>query len=103
MGKATCGSLGYAMIDAKYADKVVIITDTLVPFPNTPISIPQTDVDYVVEVEAIGDPQGIAKGATRFTKNPKELLIAEYAAKVITNSPYYKEDSPFKQVPVVLH
>ena len=96
VGKATCGSLCYAMIDAKYADKVVIITDTLVPFPNTPISIPQTDVDYVVEVEAIGDPQGIAKGATRFTKNPKELLIAEYAAKVITNSPYYKEGFSFQ-------
>ncbi|MDH6365822.1 citrate lyase subunit alpha/citrate CoA-transferase [Enterococcus sp. PF1-24] len=96
VGKATCGSLGYAMIDAKYADQVVVITDYLVPFPNTPISIPQTDVDYVVEVDAIGDPNGIAKGATRFTKNPKELLIAEYAAKVITNSPYYKEGFSFQ-------
>ena len=35
----------------------------------------------MVEIDAIGDPDGIAKGATRFTKNPKELLIAEYAAK----------------------
>lgn len=96
VGKATCGSLGYAMIDAKYADQVVIITDTLVPYPNTPISIPQTDVDYVVEVEAIGDPKGIAKGATRFTKNPKELMIAEYAAKVITHSPYFKEGFSFQ-------
>ncbi|WP_282920004.1 citrate lyase subunit alpha [Ignavigranum ruoffiae] len=95
-GKATCGSLGYAMIDAKYADKVVVITDTLVPYPNTPISIPQADVDYVVVVDAIGDPEGIAKGATRFTKNPKELLIAEYAAKVITNSPYYKDGFSFQ-------
>src|SRR5690625_125839 len=42
-GKATCGSLGYAMIDAKYVDQVVAITDTLVSYPNTPISIPQTD------------------------------------------------------------
>lgn len=96
VGKATCGSLGYAMVDAKYADQVVIITDTLVPFPNTPISIPQTDVDYVVQVDAIGDPAGISKGATRFTKNPKELLIAEYAAKVITHSPYYKEGFSFQ-------
>ncbi|MCK1227667.1 citrate lyase subunit alpha [Streptococcus uberis] len=95
-GKATCGSLGYAMIDAKYADQVVIITDTLMPYPNNPISIPQTDVDYVVVVDAIGDPEGIAKGATRFTKNPKELLIAEYASKVITNSPYYKEGFSFQ-------
>lgn len=95
-GKATCGSLGYAMVDAKYADQVVIITDTLVPYPNTPISIPQTDVDYVVVVDAIGDPAGIAKGATRFTKNPKELLIAEYATQVITHSPYYKEGFSFQ-------
>lgn len=96
VGKATCGSLGYAMIDAKYANKVVIITDTLVEYPNTPISIPQTDVDYVVEVDAIGDPEGIAKGATRFTKNPKELLIAEYASKVITHSPYFKDGFSFQ-------
>ena len=95
-GKTTCGSLGYAMIDAKYADQVVIVTDTLVPYPNTPISIPQTDVDYIVVVDAIGDPEGIAKGATRYTKNPKELLIAEYAAKVITSSPYYKEGFSFQ-------
>ena len=95
-GKTTCGSLGYAMVDAKYADKVVAITDSLMPYPNTPISIPQTDVDYVVVVDAIGDPEGIAKGATRFTKNPKELLIAEYASKVIINSPYYKQGFSFQ-------
>lgn len=95
-GKAQCGSLGYAMIDAKYADQVVIITDSLVPYPNTPISIPQTDVDYVVVVDEIGDPKGIAKGATRYTKNPKELLIAEYASKVITQSPYYKQGFSFQ-------
>lgn len=95
-GKATCGSLGYAMVDAKYADQVVAVTDTLVPYPNTPISIPQTDVDYVVQVDAIGDPDGIAKGATRFTKNPKELLIAEYAAKVITASSYFKNGFSFQ-------
>lgn len=94
--KTTCGSLGYAMVDAKYADKVVAITDSLMPYPNTPISIPQTDVDYVVVVDAIGDPEGIAKGATRFTKNPKELLIAEYASKVIINSPYYKQGFSFQ-------
>ena len=50
----------------------------------------------MVVVDAIGDPQGIAKGATRFTKNPKELLIAEYASKVITGSPYYKEGFSFQ-------
>ena len=32
---ADCGVLGYAAIDAQYADKVVVVTDTLVPFPQT--------------------------------------------------------------------
>lgn len=95
-GKATCGSLGYAKIDAEYADKVVIITDNLVPYPNTPVSIPQNHVDYVVQVNSIGDPNGIAKGATRITTNPKDLLIAENACKIITASPYYKEGFSFQ-------
>lgn len=95
-GKANCGSLGYAKVDAKYADKVVIITDTLVDFPNSPASIDQTDVDYVVKVDEIGNPAGIASGATRFTKNPKELLIAEYASKVIIESGYFKDGFSFQ-------
>ena len=83
-------------MDAEFADKVIIITDNLVPYPNTPISISQNHVDHVVVVDSIGDPNGIAKGATRITSNPKELLIAENACKVITASPYYKEGFSFQ-------
>lgn len=90
-GKTICGSLGYAKVDAAYADKVVLITDNLVGYPNIPASIPQTQVDYVVEVPFIGDEKGIMSGATRVTKNPRELLIAEYTAKVIEESGYFKE------------
>ncbi|MCM0650912.1 citrate lyase subunit alpha [Clostridium swellfunianum] len=95
-GTANCGSLGYAMVDAQYADKVVILTDTLVEFPNMPASINQTYVDYVVKIDSIGDPKGIASGATRYTKNPKELLIADYARKAIVNSPYFKDGYSFQ-------
>lgn len=95
-GVANCGSLGYAKIDALYADKVVIITDCLVEFPNVPASISQTNVDYVIKIDKIGDPAGIASGATRYTKNPKELLIAEYASKVIIESEYFKDGFSFQ-------
>ena len=95
-GVANCGSLGYAKMDALYADKVVIITDCLVDFPNMPASISQTNVDYVVKIDKIGDPAGIASGATRYTKNPKELLIAEYASKIITESEYFKDGFSFQ-------
>lgn len=89
-GKSFCGSLGYAKIDVQFADKVILITDNLVPYPNVPASILQTDVDYVVQIDAIGDPKGIVSGATRYTKNPRELLIAKYAAQVIEASGYLK-------------
>jgi citrate lyase subunit alpha/citrate CoA-transferase len=91
-GKSACGSLGYAMVDAAYADKVVAITDHLVPYPLFPISIPQTQVDYIVPVEAIGDPKGIASGALRISKDPRELLIAQYATTAIEYSGYFKQD-----------
>lgn len=90
-GKSACGSMGYAMIDAAMADTVVAITDNLVGHPVHPISIPQTQVDYIVVMESIGDPKGIASGALRISRNPRELLIAEYAAGVIENSGYFKD------------
>lgn len=87
-----CGSLGYAKLDALYADKCVIITDHLVSFPNAPFGIPESQVDFVVVVDNIGDPKGIMSGATRYTKNPKELLIAKTAADVIEASGYFDDN-----------
>jgi citrate lyase subunit alpha/citrate CoA-transferase len=84
-----CGSLGYAKVDAQHAKRVVLITDHLVEYPNTPFAIPESQVDYIVVVDAIGDPKGIMSGATRFTKNPKDLLIAQNVAEVIGASGYF--------------
>ena len=89
-GPAACGSLGYAMVDAAYADKVVAITDNLVPYPLKQISIPQTQVDYIVQVDSIGDPAGISTGSLRISKNPTELIISEYAATVVECSGYFQ-------------
>lgn len=80
-GDAAFGSLGYALMDAQYADTLVLVTDTIKPYPNTPASIKQTQVDYVVRVDAVGDPDKIGSGATRFTKDPKELQIAKMVAR----------------------
>lgn len=79
----TCGSLGYAKCDAEYADHVVVLTNNIVPYPNAPFAIPEEQVDYVVQIQSIGDPDGIMSGATRYTKNPKELIIASMAAEAI--------------------
>lgn len=96
-GKHTlCGSLGYAMVDAKYADHVILVTDDLCEYPNRPASITQEWVDAIVVMDAIGDPEGIASGATRFTRNPKELMIAEYAAQVISATDRFKDGFSFQ-------
>ncbi|PWG00834.1 citrate lyase subunit alpha [Levilactobacillus bambusae] len=95
-GDAVFGSLGYALMDAQYANKVVLLTDNLVSYPNTPASIKQTQVDYVVEVDKVGDPDKIGSGATRFTKDPKELKIAEMVNSVITNSQYFQDGFSFQ-------
>lgn len=92
----SCGSLGYAMVDVKYADTVILLTDNLVPYPNIPASISQIHVDHVVQVESIGDPKGIASGATRYSRNPKELLIAERASEAIIHSGYFKDGFSFQ-------
>ena len=95
-GKSDCGVLSYAMVDAAYADHVVVITDTLVPFPNFPASIHGIDVDWVVEVETIGDPKKIASAAARMTRDPRELMMAETAARVMAATPWFRDGFSFQ-------
>lgn len=90
-GKSNCGVLSYAISDARHADKVVAITDCLVPFPNFPAHISMTQVDYVVEVDAIGDPQRIATGAAKPTTDQRKLMMADYCTQFVVNSPYFKD------------
>ena len=89
--KSICGSLGYALPDAQYADKVVVLTDDLVPYPNTPNSISERQVDFVVEVDSVGDSSKISSGAIRDSKNPRDILLAQQAARVIINSGYFND------------
>ena len=95
-GPSACGSLGYAMADARYAKHVVIITDNLVPYPLQGWSIPETEVDSVVTVDSIGDPKGIVSGTTRITRDPVGLVMASYAARVIEHSGLLKDGFSFQ-------
>lgn len=95
-GAAACGSLGYAMPDAEYAEHVVAVTDYLAEYPLTPVSIPQTRVDYVVKVDCVGDPKGIVSGTTKITKDPVGLKIASLAAKTIQAAGFIKDGFSFQ-------
>ena len=89
--KSICGSLGYALPDAQYADHVVVLTDDLVAYPNVPMSIKASQVESVVVVESVGDSSKISSGAIRDSKNPRDILLAKQAAKVILASGYFKD------------
>lgn len=95
-GKSACGSLGYAYADAMYAKKVVVITDNLVPYPMEDFSISEDWVDYVVAVDAIGNPKGIVSGTTQITRDPVGLVMASHAAQVIANSGLLKDGFSFQ-------
>ena len=95
-GKSACGSLGYAFADAMYAKKVVVITDELMPYPLQDWSISESYVDYVVKVDAIGDPKGIVSGTTQITRDPVGLVMASHAAKVIEASGLLKDGFSFQ-------
>jgi citrate lyase subunit alpha/citrate CoA-transferase len=95
-GPSACGSLGYAHTDARYARKVVAVTDNLVRFPASPISISQSEVDYVVQIESLGDPSKIVSTTTRLARDPAALLIAKYASEVIEASGLLKDDFSFQ-------
>lgn len=95
-GKNDCGVLSYSMVDAKYADKVVVITDTLVDFPNVPPSISMVDVDYVCVVDEIGDPKKIVSNVVRMTQDVRELDMAERCARVMAASPFFKDGFSFQ-------
>lgn len=95
-GPSACGSLGYAFSDARCAKHVVAITDNIVDYPLFPVSIDETQIDYVVKVDSIGDPSGIVSGTTRITRDPIGLTIASSAADVIVNSGLLKDGFSFQ-------
>ena len=95
-GPSACGSLGYAFADAMYAKKVVVITDNLVDYPLQDWSISEDYVDYVVQVDAIGNPKGIVSGTTQITRDPVGLVMASHAARVIEASGLLKDGFSFQ-------
>ncbi len=82
-GPGACGPISFALADSLYADRVVVVTDNLQPFPVHPWVIRGGNVDHVVEIDKLGDPEKIVSGTTRITKSPTRLLIAEYVARFI--------------------
>jgi citrate lyase subunit alpha/citrate CoA-transferase len=96
IGKSACGLIGFSLVDSEYADKVIVVTDNLVPFPCVPWQIQGNNVDYVVKIDSLGDASKIVSGTTEITKSPDRLLIAEYVAQFIDEAGIMKNGFSFQ-------
>lgn len=83
-GPNACGVLGYALVDARFARRVVAITDHLLPHPLPSAQITQEQVDHVVVIDRIGESDGLASGTTQVTESAEGLAIADQAVDVIS-------------------
>jgi len=95
-GDSACGLLGFALADAQYADKVIVVTDHVVDFPCIPWQIQGNYVDLVVETEKLGDPEQIVSGTTRITRSPDRLMLAELTARFCDAAGIIKEGFSFQ-------
>ncbi|MBL7047515.1 MAG: citrate lyase subunit alpha [Candidatus Marinimicrobia bacterium] len=95
-GPSACGLLGFGLVDSIYADKVIVVTDNLVPFPCVPWQIQGQNVDYVVVLDKVGEPEKIISGTTKLTKSPDRLYIAELTAKFVKEAGIMKDGFSFQ-------
>jgi len=95
-GPSACGSLGFALADSIYAEHVIVVTDNLVDFPCIPWQIQGNNVDYVVEIDCIGDPDKIVSGTTQITRSPERLLIAEQVARLVRDAGIMRDGFSFQ-------
>jgi citrate lyase subunit alpha/citrate CoA-transferase len=95
-GPSACGSLYFALADSTFAEKVIVCTDNLVPFPCVPWQIQGNNVDHVVKLDRIGDPSKIVSGTTQITRSPDRLYIAELTARFIRDSGIMRDGFSFQ-------
>tara|TARA_B100000315_G_scaffold188911_1_gene178685 strand:- start:14280 stop:15845 length:1566 start_codon:yes stop_codon:yes gene_type:complete len=95
-GTSGCGLLGFCLVDSLYADKVIVVTDNLVDFPCIPWQIHGNNVDYVVVMDKVGDPEKIVSGTTQLTKSPDRLFIAELTVKFVKTAGIMKDGFSFQ-------
>lgn len=95
-GPSACGLLGFAWADVQHADRVIVVTDNLVPFPCIPWQIQGQLVDFVVVVDKVGQPEKIVSGTTQITKSPDRLRIAELTARFVQDAGIMRDGFSFQ-------
>lgn len=97
IGPTAFGSMGYMIgTDEIYAKHIIAITDNIVEYPLGQFSIPGARVDYVVPVNKIGDPKGIATGTLTIKTDERTQKIVDGVLGIIEHSGILKTGFSFQ-------
>jgi len=96
LGDNAFGPISYSEIDAMCADHVIIVTDNVVEYPCTLQEIQERHVDYVAQVDRIGDPKNITSGTTKITEDPMKLQMAHDCVELMDAAGIIKDGMIFQ-------
>lgn len=96
IGDSAFGPISYSQIDAMKAQHVIIVTDTIVEYPCKPQEIQERYVDWVVQVDRIGDPKQIVSGSLKITDDSEKLNIARQCVDLMDAAGLIKEGMVFQ-------
>jgi citrate lyase subunit alpha/citrate CoA-transferase len=96
IGESAFGPISYSQIDARRADHVIVVTDNIVEYPCPYQEIQERYVDYVAEIDKIGDPNGIASGSLRVTEDPTKQQMARDCVELMDAAGIIKDGMVFQ-------
>jgi citrate lyase subunit alpha/citrate CoA-transferase len=96
LGESAFGPISYSEIDAICADHVIVVTDSVVEYPCPFQEIQERNVDYVAEVDHIGDPKKIVSGSLKITNDPMKQKIAHDCVELMDAAGYIKDGMIFQ-------
>lgn len=96
VGDSAFGPISYSQIDAMKAKQVIVVTDTIVEYPCKPQEIQEGYVDYVVQVDRIGDPNQIVSGSLKMTDDSEKLNIARQCVDLMDAAGLIKDGMVFQ-------
>lgn len=85
-GRASCGPLGYAMVDADYAKSVILLTEEISPNAPEKFEIEPGKADLLVRVPSLGDNRRILSGATAVATDAASTTIVDLVLGVVRAS-----------------
>lgn len=96
IGKSAFGPISYSQVDAMYADHVIIVSDNILHYPSPYQDVQERFVDYVVEMDQIGNPKKIMSGTTKITEDPMKLQIAHECVDLMDAAGLIKDGMVFQ-------